>query len=211
MCVGVFEQTIKTYGERATDISTRRQNLLQGKPQTEQIFQQGHLCAKPAMDAGLVSSIIQVKDDPNVPINMKWGKIRTMLLEKGLAWTSQEAPSAFLCHPSNRGGLMLSWHDCHDKGSSIATKLSQSVAFELASNPVTKAHQVKSNQELRSGTSQLVVAMSQLSAKLFCAAVPLMSHGLPACATTTSVWMRCSAMPKMKHSRPCASKAGLGP
>ena len=117
-----FQETINTsYGGRATDISTRRQNLLQGKPQTERIFEQGHLSAKPAMDAGLVSSIIQVKDDPNVPINMKWGKIRTMLLEKGLAWTSQEAPSAFLCHPSNRGGLMLSWHDCHDKGSSIVS------------------------------------------------------------------------------------------
>ena len=75
-------------------------------------------------------------------------------MEKGLAWTSQEAPSSFLCHPSNRGGLMLSWRDCHDKGSSIvslgadATKLSQSVAFELAINPVTKAQQVKSNQDL---------------------------------------------------------------
>ena len=115
-----FQETINTSdGGRATDISTRRQNLLQGKPQTEQIYQQGHLCAKPAMDAGLVSSIIQVKDDPNVPINMKWGKIRTMVLEKGLA--CQEAPSAFLCHPSNRGGLMLSWHDCRDKGSSIVS------------------------------------------------------------------------------------------
>ena len=197
-----FQETINTsYGGRATDISTRRQNLLQGKPQTEQIFEQGHLSAKPAMDAGLVSSIIQVKDDPNVPINMKWGKIRTMLLEKGLAWTSQEAPSAFLCHPSNRGGLMLSWHDCHDKGSkenhcvskTDTTKLSQSVAFELATNPVTKAHQVKSNQELVEASQgklaplsgQLVVPMSQLSAELFCVAVPLMSHGLPACATTT--------------------------
>ena len=123
-------------------------------PQTQQLFELCHFRAKPAMDAGLIASIIQVKDDPNVPINMKWGKIRTMLLEKGLAWTSHEGPSAFLCHPSNRGGMMLSWHDCHDKGSSIVplgadpTNLSQSAAFELPTNPMTKAHQVKVTKSL---------------------------------------------------------------
>ena len=107
-------------------------------------------------------------------------------MEKGLAWTSQEAPSSFLCHPSNRGGLMLSWHDCHDKGSSIvslgadATKLSQSVAFELATNPVTKAQQVKSNQDLVEASQGKLAPLSgqeSVVAKVFCVAVPLMSHG----------------------------------
>ena len=122
-----------SYGGRATDTSTRRQKLLQCIPQAEQLLELCHVSAKPAMDAGLAASIIQVKDDPNAPINTTWGKIRTMLLEKGLAWTSQEAPSAFLCHPSNRGGLMLSWHDCHDKGSSI-------VALQLSAKLFCAAH-----------------------------------------------------------------------
>ena len=47
-------------------------------PETQQLFQLHTVFVPPAMDAGWITRIIQVKDGPNVPINMKWAKIRAV-------------------------------------------------------------------------------------------------------------------------------------
>lgn len=106
-----------------------------------------------AMDARVVVQVLDTMNEA-IPINLKWTKIRTILSNHGLCWTSKEKPSSFGCHPSNRGGMMLSPHDVHAKGSAIislgadTTKIQASVAFEMATEPLEKAKQLQANHDL---------------------------------------------------------------
>jgi hypothetical protein len=118
------------------------------------------------MDAALVKQVTALKDDPHLPINLKWTQIKALLKGAGLLWTSQEKPQAFLCHPSNRGGLMLSWHDMHAKGGAILSlgfdkeKLQRSVAFEIAADAATRARQFLANKELTKQAQGLVAPVT---------------------------------------------------
>ena len=118
------------------------------------------------MDAALVKQVTALKDDPHLPINLKWTQIKALLKGAGLLWTSQEKPQAFLCHPSNCGGLMLSWHDMHAKGGAILSlgfdkeKLQRSVAFEIAADAATRARQFLANKELTKQAQGLVAPVT---------------------------------------------------
>ena len=71
-----------------------------------------------AMESRLVIQVLETMNE-SIPINLKWTNIRTILANHGLWWNSKEKVEAFCCHPSNRGGMMLSPHDVHAKGSAI--------------------------------------------------------------------------------------------
>ena len=45
-----------------------------------------------------------------LPINTKWQQIKSLLVQGGHLYQAKLT----LIHPSNRGGAMVSWHDCHD-------------------------------------------------------------------------------------------------
>ena len=113
-----------------------------------------------------MKQVTALEDDPHLPINLKWTQIKALLKGAGLLWTSQEKPQAFLCHPSNRGGLMLSCHDMHAKGGAILSlgfdkeKLQRSVAFEIAADAATRARQFLANKELTKQAQGLVAPVT---------------------------------------------------
>jgi len=127
------------------------------------------------MDAKLVAEVKALKDDHQLPINLKWSAIREKLMAAGLLWTSQEKPESFLTHPSNRGGLMLSWHDCHKKGGAILAlgadkgKLQKGVAFQMSPDPEVKSKQVSANQQLVQQAHGLLAPVTGSERYLTCA------------------------------------------
>ena len=71
------------------------------------------------MDQNLQKFIAKVKDDPSMPIGTKWMQIQQKLQENGLMYQQTLKPTQLLVHPLNRGGAMLSHHDCHQKRAKI--------------------------------------------------------------------------------------------
>ena len=141
--------------------------------------------ASMAMDEPVKQAISKVMAQ-ELPINTKWQKIKSLLVQGGHLYQAKLTPSHFLIHPSNRGGAMVSWHDCHDKGAKILAtgpdfgKISMAVAMELATEPQAKEKQVQANQvlcqasqnQLPSPTGQerfLTLGCSHLT--MFCKAV----------------------------------------
>ena len=98
--------------------------------------------------------VARLKDDQSLPINTKWQKIKQVLQTSGHLYQLQVQPSSLLVHPSNRGGLMLSWLDMHEKGARILatgpelSKIHQSVCIEVATEKATRDKQFKANQDL---------------------------------------------------------------
>lgn len=107
-----------------------------------------------AMDAALRRKVAQVKDDQTLPVNTKWIQIRDMLQSAGHLYQLEVAPAMLLVHPSNRAGGMLSWYDCHEKGSRILacgpdlSKIQESVAIELATYASKRQSQLQANKDL---------------------------------------------------------------
>ncbi len=106
-----------------------------------------------AMDEAAKKAISKLMAQ-DLPINTKWQQIRSTLLQAGHIYQATLSPNSFLIHPSNRGGAMVSWHDCHEKGAKILAtgpdfgKISMAVAMELAIEPQAKEKQVAANQVL---------------------------------------------------------------
>ncbi|CAE7270765.1 unnamed protein product [Symbiodinium sp. CCMP2592] len=106
------------------------------------------------MTTEVQQAITQIKKDVQIPINTKWLQIRNHLMQAGLLYQLQVVPSSMLVHPANRGGAMLSWHDCHHKGHAILAtgpdfaKITQSVCIELATDADKRQAQIKANVEL---------------------------------------------------------------
>ena len=100
-----------------------------------------------AMDQELKKSISKIKDDTMMPIGTKWQKIKQKLQENGLLYQQTLKPAQLLVHPKNRGGAMLSHHDCHQKGANILAigadlqKIQSSVAIEVSNLKQTKKDQ----------------------------------------------------------------------
>ena len=106
------------------------------------------------MDPQVQRDLSSIKDDPALPINLKWAKLKEVLLQKGLAWVATLPPSQILVHPSNRGGIMLNSWDVHSKGATILqlgaslSKIQESVAIEMSHNPAKQQDQVAANTRL---------------------------------------------------------------
>ena len=126
-----------------------------------------------AMDASLVHQVLEAMNE-SIPINLKWTRVRTMLANHGLCWNSKEKVEAFCCHPSNRGGVMLSPHDCHACGSAIISlgadmaKIQTSVAFEISPEPLQKAKQLQANRDLVSASQGKLANISGQERFLTC-------------------------------------------
>ena len=66
-----------------------------------------------------------------------WKSIKDMLLDCGVAYVTTAKATAFVVHPKNRGGALISPHGCHRKGFQIMkagadiSLLGNSVCMEL--------------------------------------------------------------------------------
>ena len=89
-----------------------------------------------------------------MPIGTKWQKIKQKLQENGLLYQQTLKPAQLLVHPKNRGGAMLSHHDCHQKGAKILAigadlqKIQSSVAIEVSNLKQTKKDQMEANEAM---------------------------------------------------------------
>lgn len=101
------------------------------------------------MDQELQKAISKIKDDIMLPIGTKWQKIKHQLQENGLLYQQTLKPTQLLVHPKNRGGAMLSHHDCHQKGAMILAigpdlqKIQSSVAMEMSNQKEAKKNQIE--------------------------------------------------------------------
>ena len=116
--------------------------------------------------ADLNSQIEALKKSNTVELNIKVDKILQALIAQNVAYYTTALPEAFLVHPSNRGGLMLNHFDVHDKGKTMLkigvqlSKLVDSVAFELSSDPTKRAKQLDKNKELVSSSKGMLAPVS---------------------------------------------------
>jgi len=87
-------------------------------------------------------------------IHHKMDKVLSILTTNGWAQKMTLKPSEILCHPCNRGGAMVSYHDVWSKGQAmlavgLQVKLLQgSLAMELSKDPAKKKEQVAKNDQL---------------------------------------------------------------
>ena len=149
-----------------------------------------------AMDASLVHQVLEAMNE-SIPINLKWTRVRTMLANHGLCWNSKEKVEAFCCHPSNRGGVMLSPHDCHACGSAIISlgadmaKIQTSVAFEISPEPLQKAKQLQANRDLVSASQGKLANISGQERFLTCGSSHLTAfcRAVQAQCSTEDEWL----------------------
>ena len=126
------------------------------------------------MEPAVKASLAQLKDDDQLPINTKWAKLKECLLSHGLAWTSTEAPAQVLCHPKNRGGIMLNAWDVHSKGARLLdlgaslTKIDESVAFQLSQQATTRKEQLEANRMLEQGSQGALAPVTGQERLLSC-------------------------------------------
>lgn len=75
-----------------------------------------------------------------MPALQKWKSIKDILVDSGIAYVATIKASAFVVHPKNRSGALISPHGCHRKGLQIAKSgadmslLGNSVCMELNPN-----------------------------------------------------------------------------
>ena len=90
----------------------------------------------------------------NQPINQKLQKVIQKLEANNLLQRQHLLPSQVLCHPQNRAGTMLSFHDVWAKGTALTqvgiqkTLLEDAICIQMAKDPVVRAKQVAKNQQL---------------------------------------------------------------
>ena len=115
------------------------------------------------MDPALVAELCSLKDDQTA-INTKVSKMMGLLEKHGQLLS----PGLLLVHPANRCGMLVNSFDCHEKGYRAlsvgfdASKLTESVCFEVAKDPATKAMQVQSNAKLVAGSETRLAPVSQM-------------------------------------------------
>ena len=120
------------------------------------------------MDPALVAELNSLKDDRHAAINTKVGQMQTLLERHGHLYQVAVLPSQLLVHPANRCGMLVNSYDCHEKGFKAlsvgfdASKLSESVCFEVAKDPVVKAMQVQSNVKLVAASENRLAPVSSL-------------------------------------------------
>lgn len=87
-------------------------------------------------------------------IHHKMDKALSILTTNGWAQKMTLKPSEILCHPCNRGGAMVSYHDVWSKGQAmlavgLQVKLLQgSLAMELSKDSAKKKEHVAKNDQL---------------------------------------------------------------
>ena len=147
--------------------------------------------------------------------NLKWTKIRSMLAKHGLCWNSKEKVEAFCCHPSNRGGVMLSPHDVHAKGSAIISlgadmaKIQSSVAFEMATEPLQKAKQLQANRDLVSASQGKLANISGQERYLTCGSSHLTAFCRAVQAQCTTEDEQCRPCLDQKPTSLCHHQPGI--
>ena len=119
------------------------------------------------MDPALVAELCSLKDDQTA-INTKVSKMMGLLEKHGHLYQQLLSPGLLLVHPANRCGMLVNSFDCHEKGYRAlsvgfdASKLTESVCFEVAKDPATKAMQVQSNAKLVAASENRLAPVSQM-------------------------------------------------
>ena len=114
-----------------------------------------HLCQLKAM-AVSQTVIEEVRATIGGPdgIYHKIEKVLAILETNGWAQKMTIQPKDMLCHPANRGGSMLSFHDVWSKGQAMLSVglqkklLHGSIAMELSKDPTKRADQIKKNHQV---------------------------------------------------------------
>ena len=125
------------------------------------VFSFGILAEDSAAEAMASNSQVQqevadlISPNSTLGINVRLQKVLTILEECGLLYTKQIAPSAFLCHPQNRGGSMCNGHNCHKKGGDIHKAgvkkdllPANSLAIEISLESRVRELQVAANRKM---------------------------------------------------------------
>ena len=118
--------------------------------------------------------------------NLKIDSIRGELLANNLAEYRIIAPERVLCHPSNRGGMMLNKYDVHKEGSIMLKvgvkldRLTDADAFEVSRKADKRAEQIRVNTQLAETSenylapvvgSEIVLSVGCSHTVAFCRAV----------------------------------------
>ena len=88
------------------------------------------------------------------PVNQRLDKVLAILQKHGLAHSQILKPKEVLCHPDNRGGAMVAFHDAWAKGHHMLSVGVQShllhgaVCFQLSTQESIRSYQLKKNQDL---------------------------------------------------------------
>ena len=118
------------------------------------------------MDAATEAAVSQLLGS-SLELNVKVSKVLTLLLEKGVAYKAMLEPGAVLCHPDNRGGLMLNPFDVHSKGAVMLKvgcrleALQDACCFELAQDSGARELQFLRNCELVENSNGLLCPVSR--------------------------------------------------
>ena len=87
-------------------------------------------------------------------INQQVEQVVQLLESYGMAHRMTILPSQLLCHPDNRGGAMVSFHDVWQKGLQMVqvglqkTLLQDAICIELSKAEDKKAMQIQQNKKL---------------------------------------------------------------
>lgn len=101
-----------------------------------------------------VAAQVKAMMDGPLTINQKVNQVIDLLEAHGLAHKVVLRPSQILCHPDNRGGTMVSYHDAWSKGMAmlavgIQTNLLQgSMAIEMSKDEAKRKVQISKNEQL---------------------------------------------------------------
>ena len=110
-------------------------------------------CQAMAVPPAIVQAVNGILDS-NQPINQKLQKVIEKLEANNLVQRQILLPSQILCHPQNRGGTMLSFHDVWAKGAALTNVgiqralLEDAICIQMAKDPVKRSNQVAKNQQL---------------------------------------------------------------
>ena len=121
-----------------------------------------------------------------------WKSIKDMLLDCGVAYVTTAKATAFVVHPKNRGGALISPHGCHRKGFQIMkagadiSLLGNSVCMELNPNMAERQMQIDPFEKLVASTPLLSPVLgteryASLSSGHTCQFVKALVHGCPTC------------------------------
>ena len=100
----------------------------------------------------MAAQVKAMMDGP-LTINQKVNQVIDLLEAHGLAHKVVLRPSQILCHPDNRGGTMVSYHDAWTKGMAMLgvgiqiSLLQGSIAIEMSKDEAKRKVQVSKNEQ----------------------------------------------------------------